>query len=160
MIHYPPLTLKLSGNSAVTVAGKLKADGFNAVSQVSLCFHPVGTLGFWSIVETAPSQIHKSTSLPDTAAKVSLPRFECYLSSLTRNFLAHKAEAVGTPKGLALRMTHLAHMILNLIASAFEKETKNGSLHAQLPAFRDNLIPDLSVEQFTVKYCPAIIVRV
>ena len=71
-------------------------------------------------------------------------------------FLAHKAEGVGTPKELALRMARLAHMIRNLIVSAFETETEGGSLHAQLAAFRDNLIPDLSVEYFADMYAQTI----
>jgi predicted helicase len=49
-------------------------------------------------------------------------------------------------------MARQAHMIRNLIVAAFEKEPEGGSLHAQLVAFRDNLIPDLSVEQFADMY--------
>lgn len=78
------------------------------------------------------------------------------VAELMSNFLAHKAEAVGTPKELALRMARLAHMIRNLIVNAFEKEPETGSLHAQLSAFRDNLIPDLSVEQFADMYAQTI----
>ncbi|GAH89426.1 unnamed protein product, partial [marine sediment metagenome] len=51
-------TLKLPGNPAVTVAGKLKADSFNAVSQVSLRFHLVRTFAFAPVVESAPGNIH------------------------------------------------------------------------------------------------------
>lgn len=71
-------------------------------------------------------------------------------------FLSRKAEAVGTPKELALRMARLAHMIRNLIIAAFQKELEGGGLHAQLSAFRDNLIPDLSVEQFADMYAQTI----
>ncbi len=70
------------------------------------------------------------------------------VTELLSDFLAHKAESVGTPKELALRMARLAHMIRNLIMNAFEKELESGTVHSQLAAFRDNLIPDLSVEQF------------
>jgi predicted helicase len=75
---------------------------------------------------------------------------------LLNGFLAHKAEAVGTPKDLALRMARLAHMIRNLIVNAFAKEPESGSLHTQLLAFRDNLIPDLSVEYFADMYAQTI----
>jgi hypothetical protein len=75
---------------------------------------------------------------------------------LLASFLAHKAEAVGTPKDLALRMARLAHMIRNLIVNAFAKEPESGSLHTQLLAFRDNLIPDLSVEYFADMYAQTI----
>jgi len=76
---------------------------------------------------------------------------------LLDNFLAHKAEAVGTPKELALRMARLAHMIRELIVNAFEKEPESGNLHAQLAAFRDNLIPDLAVGQFADMYAQTIV---
>ncbi len=76
---------------------------------------------------------------------------------LLGNFLAHKAEAVGTPKELALRMARLAHMIRELIVNAFEKEPKSGNLHVQLAAFRDNLIPDLSAGQFADMYAQTIV---
>jgi predicted helicase len=77
-------------------------------------------------------------------------------AELLNGFLAHKAEAVGTPKDLALRMARLAHMIRNLIVNAFTKEPESGSLHTQLLAFRDNLIPDLSVEYFADMYAQTI----
>ncbi len=78
------------------------------------------------------------------------------VTELLAGFLSRKAEAVGTPKELALRMARLAHMIHNLIIAAFQKETEGGGLHAQLSAFRDNLIPDLSVEQFADMYAQTI----
>jgi predicted helicase len=78
------------------------------------------------------------------------------VAELLGNFLALKAEAVGTPKELALRMARLAHLIRNLIVNAFQKEPESGSLHTQLSAFRDNLIPDLSVEQFADMYAQTI----
>jgi len=78
------------------------------------------------------------------------------VDEMVSGFLAHKAESVGTPKDLAVRMAHLAHMIRNLIVNAFDKESESGTLHAQLSAFRDNLIPDLSAEQFADMYAQTI----
>ncbi|MFC1910945.1 type ISP restriction/modification enzyme, partial [Chloroflexota bacterium] len=78
------------------------------------------------------------------------------IAELLAGFLSRKAEAVGTPKDLALRMARLAHLIRNLIINTFEKEPEAGGLHAQLSAFRDNLIPDLSVEQFADMYAQTI----
>ncbi len=78
------------------------------------------------------------------------------VAELLTDFLAHRAKAIGTPKELALRMARLAHMIRNLIVSAFEKEPEGGSLHTQLVAFRDNLIPNLSVKQFADMYAQTI----
>jgi len=74
------------------------------------------------------------------------------VAELLSGFLHHRAGRVGTPKELAERMARQAHMIRNLIIAAFEKEPEGGSLHTQLVAFRDNLIPDLSVGQFADMY--------
>jgi len=78
------------------------------------------------------------------------------VAELLESFLAHEAKNVGTPKELAERMARLAHMIRDLIIKAFEKETESGTLHAQLSAFRDNLIPDLPTEQFADMYAQTI----
>jgi len=78
------------------------------------------------------------------------------VAELLTNFLSHKAESVGTPKELAQRMARQAHLIRNLIINAFQKEVEGGSLHTQLSAFRDNLIPDLSVEYFADMYAQTI----
>lgn len=74
------------------------------------------------------------------------------VAELLGGFLYQRAEGVGTPKELAQRMARLAHMIRDLIIAAFAQEPEGGSLHSQLVAFRDNLIPDLSVEQFADMY--------
>jgi predicted helicase len=71
-------------------------------------------------------------------------------------FLSQRAEGVGTPRELAQRMARQAHLIRNLIINAFEKEPEGGSLHSQLAAFRDNLIPDLSAEYFADMYAQTI----
>ncbi len=78
------------------------------------------------------------------------------VAELLDGFLSHKAEGVGTPRELAQRMARQAHLIRNLIINAFEQETESGSLHNQLAAFRDNLIPDLSVEYFADMYAQTI----
>jgi len=71
---------------------------------------------------------------------------------LVDDFLSHQTASVGTPRELAQRMARLTQMIRDLIIRAFEKELKGGSLHTQFMAFKDNLIPDLSVEQFADMY--------
>ena len=78
------------------------------------------------------------------------------VAELFNNFLSHKAEGVGTPRELAQRMARQAHLIRNLIINAFKNEPEGGSLHTQLAAFRDNLIPDLSVEYFADMYAQTI----
>jgi len=78
------------------------------------------------------------------------------VAELFSNFLSHRAEGVGTPRELARRMARQAHLIRNLIINAFKNEPEGGSLHTQLAAFRDNLIPDLSVEYFADMYAQTI----
>ena len=48
---------------------------------------------------------------------------------LLSSSLSRKAEALGTPKELAMRMARQAHLIRNLMINAFEKEPEGGSLH-------------------------------
>jgi len=78
------------------------------------------------------------------------------VAELLDGFLSHRVGAVGTPKELAMRMARQAHLIRNLIINAFDKEPEGGSLHSQLAAFRDNLIPDLSAEYFADMYAQTI----
>ena len=78
------------------------------------------------------------------------------IAELLNNFFAHRAEGVGTPRELAQRMARQAHLIRNLIINTFTMEAEKGSLHDQLSAFRDNLIPDLSVEYFADMYAQTI----
>ncbi len=74
------------------------------------------------------------------------------VASLLDNFLSHTAEKVGTPKELAEKMARMAHMVRELIIKAFNQEEESGALHNQLTAFRENLIPHFSVEQFAEMY--------
>src|SRR4030042_1899236 len=78
------------------------------------------------------------------------------VAELITIFLDHQAEKVGTPHELAQRMARLAHMIRDLIIEAFKQEAESGSLHNQLAAFQENLIPDLSVEYFADMYAQTI----
>ncbi|MCJ7510266.1 MAG: N-6 DNA methylase [Dehalococcoidia bacterium] len=78
------------------------------------------------------------------------------VGELVGDFLAQQPVAVGTPKELAVRMARLAHMIREFIVAAFGKEAEGGSLHSQFTAFRDHLIPDLSVEQFADMYAQTV----
>jgi predicted helicase len=72
------------------------------------------------------------------------------------SFLNHEPEPISSPKELAGHMARLAHMIREIIINALKKELVTGSLHAQWQAFRENLIPELSVEQFADMYAQTI----
>ena len=78
------------------------------------------------------------------------------VGELLGDFLAQQPVAVGTPRELAVRMARLARMIRDVIVAAFEKEPESGTLHGQFVAFRDHLIPDLSVEQFADMYAQTV----
>ena len=78
------------------------------------------------------------------------------VAELFTGFLSHQAQGVGTPKDLAQRMARQAHLMKNLIIKAFDNETEKGSLHSQFAAFKENLIPDLSVDQFADMYAQTI----
>lgn len=78
------------------------------------------------------------------------------IRELLSKFLAHHAEPLGTAKDLAVRMAGQAHMIRDLIVAAFEKESESGMLHGWVKAFEEQLIPDLTPEQFADMYAQTI----
>ena len=75
---------------------------------------------------------------------------------LLEGFYALRVPSVGTPKELAERMARLARMTRDLIVEAFGREQEGGTLHGQLAAFRETLIPDLSTGQFADMYAQTI----
>jgi len=102
-------------------------------------------------------RLHSSLGTPGIDGKIK--RDKAGIEAVTwliDGFLSHQAEPIGTSKELAQRMAHLTHMIRDLIIVAFTKEPDRGSLHAQFIAFKDNLIPDLSAEQFADMYAQTV----
>ena len=77
-------------------------------------------------------------------------------AELLDSFLKHEPEPIGSPKELAGHMARLAHLIRDIIIKSLKAELATGSLHAQLIAFRENLIPDLSIEQFADMYAQTV----
>jgi predicted helicase len=77
-------------------------------------------------------------------------------AELLDSFLKHEPEPIGSPKELAGHMARLAHLIRDIIINSLKAELATGSLHAQLVAFRENLIPDLLIEQFADMYAQTI----
>jgi len=78
------------------------------------------------------------------------------ITDLLQRFLTQKTPTVVNPKDLAQRMAAQARMIKNLIEETFSREAERGMLHAQLKAFQDTLIPDLTPEQFADMYAQTI----
>ncbi|MDO8578764.1 MAG: hypothetical protein Q7R50_06250, partial [Dehalococcoidales bacterium] len=77
-------------------------------------------------------------------------------SELLDGFLKHEPEQINNPKELAKHMARLAHLMGFIIKNSLEGKIYAPGLHTQLIAFRENLIPDLSVEQFADMYAQTI----
>jgi len=71
-------------------------------------------------------------------------------------FIHYSYESVGTPQELARRMSQMAHRCRRTIVETFILEPEAGSLHNQLNAFRDNILPDLKPEEFADMYAQTI----
>ncbi|MDP2919545.1 MAG: type ISP restriction/modification enzyme [Dehalococcoidia bacterium] len=78
------------------------------------------------------------------------------VAELLDGFLRHEPEPVGTARELVSHMARLAGMIRHMTVNTLKAEQATGSLHAQLLAFRENLIPELSIEQFADMYAQTI----
>ncbi len=78
------------------------------------------------------------------------------VTALLQGFFAQEVPTIGRPKELAQRMAALARMIQDLIEETFEKEPEGGTLHIQLKAFQEELIPDLTPKQFADMYAQTI----
>ncbi len=78
------------------------------------------------------------------------------LADLFQRFFGQEVPTVGRPRELAQRMATLTRMIRDLIEETFNREAERGSLHAQLEAFRETLIPDLTPVQFADMYAQTI----
>jgi predicted helicase len=90
---------------------------------------------------------------PDTKGKIH-PDVGGVLEveKLIEGFLAEKPEKIKSPKDLAVKMARMAHMAKELIEKTLSGEAEKGSLHLQLEAFKENLIPDLSHDKFADMY--------
>jgi predicted helicase len=78
------------------------------------------------------------------------------VEQLLISFLNHEPEPIGSPKELAGHMARLADIMRDSTIRTLKSELATGSLHAQLLAFRENLIPDLSVDEFADMYAQTI----
>lgn len=71
-------------------------------------------------------------------------------------FFNTKIASVGTPKDLARRMARIAQIIKDTSINTFKDEDKGGTLHNQLEAFRDVLLPSLKPDDFADMYAQTI----
>jgi predicted helicase len=78
------------------------------------------------------------------------------VADLLTSFLNHEPEPIGSPRELAGHMARLADIMRDSTVKTLKGELATGSLHAQLLAFRENLIPELPFEQFADMYAQTI----
>lgn len=78
------------------------------------------------------------------------------VAQLVTDFLNYVTVSPGTPKELAERMAYLAHLMRDIIIKTFETEAAAGSLHDQMAAFKETLIPGLTTEQFADMYAQTV----
>ena len=74
------------------------------------------------------------------------------VAELLTQFLTAAAPLIATPRELALRLAARARLLRGLIQRAFAAEAAEDSLHGQLQAIQEVLLPQLTVEQFSDLY--------
>ncbi|MBN2003942.1 MAG: DNA methyltransferase [Anaerolineae bacterium] len=65
------------------------------------------------------------------------------VGDLLEHFLAHTPQPIATPRELAERLAHLAHLIRDIIVAAFETENASNLLQGWRTAFAQVLVADL-----------------
>lgn len=73
-------------------------------------------------------------------------------ADLLRRFLAHRPQAISSPRELAQRMARLAHMVRDIIVTAFEREEASMLLRGWREAFARVLISDLGLPEKTAEF--------
>jgi predicted helicase len=79
------------------------------------------------------------------------------LTTLLQQFAAHQAPLVGTPKELARRLAQMARWLDEVIREVLAEEGAQGSLHQQVQAFRETLLPTLTVAEFADMYAQTLV---
>jgi predicted helicase len=75
---------------------------------------------------------------------------------LLQRFLNAEAKTVSTPQELAKQMAGIAQIVRDVTRQSLGKEGERGSLHDQLEAFRQVLLPGLTEEEFADMYAQTI----
>lgn len=94
---------------------------------------------------------------PKTKQFKTSPNAIQHLTALLDQFAAHDAPTVTTPQDLAQRLAQVARWIDEVINQIFAKEDVGGSLHRQIGAFRDTLLPNLSPAEFADMYAQTLV---
>lgn len=79
------------------------------------------------------------------------------LTTLLQQFATQTTHTVTTPQDLAQRLAQIARWLDEVINQVFAKEDGTGSLHRQLQAFRDALLPNLAPAEFADMYAQTLV---
>jgi len=90
--------------------------------------------------------LDRNSKLKSTAADVQA------VSDLLNRFLAHTPQPIVTPRELAERMAHLAHLIRDVIVAAFETGHASNLLQGWRKAFAEVLVADLDRSEKTGEF--------
>ncbi len=88
----------------------------------------------------------RNNKLKSTAADVQA------VDALLTHFLAHTPQPIASPRELAERMAHLAHLIRDIIIAAFETGHASNLLQGWRKAFADVLVADLDQPEKTAEF--------
>lgn len=70
------------------------------------------------------------------------------VEQILQGFLTHSAESLRQPRDLAERMARLAHFVRDRIIEAFEKQAASSASQGLYKAFKEVLLPELSIPDF------------
>jgi len=90
--------------------------------------------------------LDRNSKLKSSAADVQA------VSDLLNRFLAHTPQPIVTPRELAERMAHLAHLIRDVIVAAFETGHASNLLQGWRKAFAEVLVADLDRSEKTGEF--------
>lgn len=79
------------------------------------------------------------------------------LQKVLEQFAAQRVPTINTPRDLAYRLAQTARWLCDVITSVFEDEGERGTLHHQLEAFRQTLLPSLQPDDFADMYAQTIV---
>lgn len=82
---------------------------------------------------------------------------EATLTTLLQQFASQQAATINTPHDLARRLAQVARWLCDVIRDVFGEEQQHGSLHQQLVAFQQTLLPALKPDEFADMYAQTIV---
>jgi hypothetical protein len=94
-----------------------------------------------------------SLGQPDLDGKVKARKEDVAAGSeLLGHFLSHQAPAIGTARGLALKMAGLTYLVRDAVLKTLEREGEMGTLKGWLATFEKTFLPYLPPAEFADMY--------